>query len=319
MTGQNIADIITHISLVPIILASIIGNVLALVVKLNRRKKRSFNSGDLLIVNLAICDLNKTWTMYVSWIYSYVIANSWKFGKIWCSVFQKSIVILFSVTSLTLLVLTVERYMLIVKPFNRAFTLRRAQRLLAVVWITAILVNAPPVLFNFDVIAVQGITSCVGAKSSIVIYLIEIIYFIMIIFIPGILIMILSIKAGKRLDRNSKSCTPQMKASKNFNEKMRRNKNAIYTLRSITLGSILCYGPWAFSYILQVMNPSILVEYMDGTAWQPIFVWVIFGGFCNTPMTYLIFSQEFRKEIKEIFNRKRKKTATSSRVTPKTS
>ena len=109
-----------------------------------------------------------------------------------------------------------------------------------------------------------------------------------------------------------------MKVSKNFNEKMRRNKNAIYTLRSITMGSILCYGPWAFSYILQVMNPSILVKYIDGTAWQPIFVWVIFGGFCNTPMTYLIFSKEFRKEIKGIVSRKRKKTGTSSRIAPKT-
>ena len=319
MREQKTADILTHIVITPLILSSLIGNIFTIIVKLHRKKWKIFNSGDLLIMNLAICDLNKTWAMYIVWIYTYVIANQWNFSNIGCIIFQRSVVILFSVTSMTLLVLTVERYFLIVKPFNRSFTLKRTAIGLVLIWMLVILITAIPNFSAFHTVQANGVRICIPVQHRTTwVYAVEAVYFIIFIFIPLIAIFYLSGKAAKRLRMSSKSCCNQMKVSRKFNEKMRRNKNAINMLRSITLGSAMCYAPWAASFLIETHNREFLVKNLDGTMLQPLFAWMIFGGFCNAPMTYFFFSKEFRKEAKRVFLiRKRSVQGTSTRITPR--
>lgn len=300
-------------------MASVIGNIVVIIVKMHRKKLRVFNSGDLLIVNLAICDINKTWAVYVVWTYTNVVKDRWELGEISCTALQKIVVVLFSVTSVTLLVLTIERYYLIVKPLDRLFTLRRIQKLLALIWTLTILAICVPRFASFQVIQLDGVPNCIACDhDNVWVNLFEILYFVIIIFIPLIAISILSWKATKRLRKSMKSCCSQVKVSKNFNEKMRRNRNAINMLRSITFGGFLCYAPWAVSYLLQTHNRKALRHVAAGNILQPVFGWLIFGGFCNAPMTYFIFSKEFRKETKRVFLRRRKGSAKiTTRIGPK--
>ena len=319
MGTQNFSDILTHIVISPLILASVFGNILIIIVKLHRKKLRIFNSGDLLIINLAICDINKTWILHIVWIYSYVIARRWNFDELSCIILQRSVVILFSVTSITLLVLTIERYLLIVKPFNRSFTLRRTIVGLVLAWLLIIALTDIPGFTVFRLVTINGAPKCVPTDHRTAwMNIFEVCYFIAFIFIPLVVIFILSRRAAKRLHKSTKSCCSQVKVSRKFNEKMRRNKSAINMLRSITLGSIMCYVPWAVSYLLQTHQRDFLNKYVDGTMFQPLFAWMVFGGFCSAPLTYSFFSKEFRKEVKRVFRMKRKSIlGITTRITPK--
>ena len=299
--------------------ASVFGNIITIIVKLHRKRLKTFNSGDLLIINLAICDLNKTWITYIVWIYTYVVVGEWKFNELFCIILQKSVVILFSVTSMTLLVLTVERFFLIVKPFNRSFTLKRTAIGLVSVWLVITVLVIVPGFTKFCVLEIGGVTICAPATNrNIWLNLYEYTYFTAFIFIPLITIFAFSSKAASRLRKSMRTCCNQVKVSRKFNEKMRRNKSAINMLRSIALGGFMCYAPWAVSYLLQTHNREILENYFTGTILQPFFAWTIFGGFCNAPMTYFFFSKEFRKETMRVFRTKRKSTpGTTTRIAPK--
>ena len=318
MSTNTVAPILTHILITPLMVTSFIGNIVTIIVKLHRKKLKTFNSGDLLIVNLAFCDINKTWAIYIIWIYTYTISQQWNFDKITCILLQKTVVILFSVTSITLLILTLERYYLIVKPFDRLFTLKRMRRILASIWLLTILLVSTPGFTAFDTPQINGVTKCIANEHRKVwMNVFEIAYFMIYIFIPLIAIFALSSKAANRLCKSMKTCCKHLKTSRKFNEKMRRNKSAINMLRSITAGGLLCYTPWAVAYLLQTQNRHALEKAIDGTLLQPFAAWLIFGGFCNAPMTYFIFSKEFRKEARRVFYRKRKNTATSSaRISP---
>eukprot|EP00794_Sanderia_malayensis_P015102 gene15101-16660_t len=315
-------DVITCIILIPLILLSIIGNILIMTVKLYRRKLKSFNSGDLFIVNLAICDINKTWTVFLLWSYHQVMYNSWQFNDLACSGLHKLVLILFSVSSLTLLVLTTERFLLIVKPFNRSFTFKRATVLLAVIWLTSITLATPPLFLKFKVYDFNSKLLCTSEKLTTVEFSFKIIYYVIIIFIPFALIIALSRSAALVLTKNSCTAkTPQLKRCPVFNGKMRRNKSAIYILKSISLGYSICYVPLAVIYILDsAVGPKFSAQ-MDDTLFEPVLTWCVFSSFCNTPLTYVIFSQEFRKELKAIFQRKKawntKRTAPLTQITAK--
>ena len=310
--------ILMYIILSPLILASIVGNIITLIVKLNRRKNKNFNSGDLFVINLAICDLNKTWIVFYLWIYNTVIHNSWQSTELSCSVFQKLAVILFTITSLTLLVLTTERYFLIAKPFNRSFTFKKGRRLLIGIWLTVIVISSTPYFMQFKLQKINGANQCfsVGGQHTVVLVL-EAIYYVAVMFVPCILIMIMSSKAAKLLHKNSSTnISPQMKCCPVFNKKMQRNQSAVYILRSISLGHIICYIPWAFYYMIQAVQPELIGKIVDNSLIQPVTGWFIFGSFCNTPFTYIIFSTEFRKEVREIFTHKRHKGTTRRKLSP---
>ena len=318
MAEQNSADIITHVLVTPLLIASFVGNTLAIIVKLHRIKSKAFNSGDLLIVNLAICDINKTWAMYITWIYAYVISDQWKYSILACSLPNKLDVMLFSVTSLTLLLLTIERYLLIMKPFNRWFSLRKTKIVLAALWIGVFIACGEPYFFQFGLIKIQGKPQCsVLPHRGIIKVVIETLFLMLVIILPCIIIFILSTQASRRLFKSMKSCCSHIKTSSKFNNKMRRNKNAIYMLRSITIGSMLCYIPWVAGYIARAQDPEKYLHQVDQSIIQPLLAWFIFGGFCNTPLTYLIFSTEFRKEIKALVEmRRRSKSSSVRRVSP---
>lgn len=312
MKEQSITDIVVHIIVTPLLITSIIGNVLTIIVKFYRKKKRAFNSGDLLIVNLAVCDLNKTWMMYIIWIYSNTIQEQWQFSNKFCIGLQKLIVILFSVTSITLLVLTVERYYLIMKPFDRSFSLRRVRKFLALIWIFVIALASVPGFASYHVIEIDGIVRCVACQhANIWVKAFEIAYLAIVIFIPLIAIFVLSGKASRRLCKSMRSCCKHVKVSRKINEKIQRNKNAINMLRSISLGGFLCYGTWAVIFLLQIQSNKALDKVASQRVIQPIIAWMIFGGFSNAPMTYFFFSKEFRKEARGVFSRKRKSTVST--------
>ncbi len=306
---MHYTDVLTYLIISPLIALTIIGNVLILIVKLYRRKLKSFNSGDLFIVNLAVCDLNKTWCVFLIWIYNGQIYKSWQFNDISCSILMKLVIILLSVSSLTLLVLTTERYLLVVKPFNRSFTFKRAQILLAVIWLTFIVMGLIPHLMSYGVYEVDGARQCRSSVTSKIALSAVVFYFIVVIFIPCILIMILSRTAARVLAKNFfLNKDSQLKTCPVFNAKMRRNKSAIYILRSISLCYILCYVPWAVIYLLEATNPTAFSDFMTNSLATPVISWCLFGSFCNTPLTYIIFSQEFRKEVRRIFHRRTRQT-----------
>ncbi len=313
---ERYIQISTYIVISPLILMSIIGNVLTLIVKLQRRKKKAFNSGDLFIVNLAICDLNKTWTTFMAWVYNVVIHDEWQFNSLSCSVLQKLVIILFSVSSLTLLVLTIERYFLIVKPFNRSFTFKRAKILLAVIWLVTICLNSTPYFLKFTASPYNDKLACQSAMNTDLQVGLTTVYYLIIVFIPCTVIMILSKVASNVLSINSNTDKfPKMRCCPVFTAKMRRNKSAIYILRSITLGYIFCYVPWAVIYIIGTKSRDWLEQGMTNTPLMPLVAWLIFGSFCNTPATYIIFSQEFRKEVRGLFGITTSKTRPSTRMT----
>ena len=287
----------------PLAFLSFIGNILLVAVKINRWYQHTLNSGDIFIMNLAICDFLKT-LMFFALNLAPRISQTWKFGLHGCTYIFKSLFILFTITSITTVVLTVERYKLIAKPYKRRVKIKNGLILLSAMWILVVGLMNIPTIFRFRLYWQNAKSYCLSdaIENEAGLY-IEIIYLGFIILFPSIAIPVLLLKVSKILLQNArKVLSDQPAESLQFKSRVKRNKRAVYILRSITIAYTTSYIPWIVLYIYEGVKPENYIKWVLSPQ-AVILFWFIAGSFCNTFLTYLTFSREFRKEMRGMFCR----------------
>ena len=285
-------------SLLPLAIISLTGNPLLLAVKINRWCRNKLNCGDVFIMNLAICDFFKTVIFFASNL-APRFTYSWKLGLDGCTYMFKAINILFSVTSITTVVLTVERYYLIAKPYQQRMKVKTGLILLSFIWLVITGLLNIPTVFTFRLYEHESQLYCLStAVHYDFSFYMEVIYLGNIVLLPSVVILVLSCKASKILLQNTKKILSDQPAlSQQLKERVKRNKNTIYVLRSIAIAYTTSYIPWAIMYIYEGLEPQGFIKWVLKPPATVLF-WFIVGSFCNTSLTYLVFSKEFRKEAK---------------------
>lgn len=141
-------QVLVTIALMVMCCGTVLGNTLVcLAVTLVRRLRTPSN---LLIVSLAVSDL-LVGLLVMPFAISYEILGAWVLGPTMCSVWTSLDVLLCTASILNLCVISVDRYLVITRPFQYAIKRnpRRMALMIASVWLASGLISIPP-LFGWQ-------------------------------------------------------------------------------------------------------------------------------------------------------------------------
>lgn len=131
--------------LILMMIGTIIGNSLVCIaVALVKRLQTPSN---LLILSLAVSDLLVA-VLVMPLAATYEAAGHWLLGDILCDIFTSLDVILCTASILNLCMISVDRYLVITRPFQYAMkrTPRRMGAMIASVWVLSVVISIPPLL-----------------------------------------------------------------------------------------------------------------------------------------------------------------------------
>ncbi len=128
-----------------IILVGAIGNTMVVITV--AKTKQMWNATNIFIANLAIsdvfvCVLDLPLSVY------YQITDRWIFGEALCHVILPAFAVVVFDSTLTLTLISIDRYLLIVFPLKKRFTVRVALILVAIIAVVSMAVASPIALYS---------------------------------------------------------------------------------------------------------------------------------------------------------------------------
>ena len=156
------------ITLILILSAAFIGNILVFVVFL--RKPSMLSVSNRFILQLAVCNFLMTILLMPSVIVSTIQEQEdWPYSHIWCVCTGFLIVLLFAAAIFTLVMITVDRYVAVITPlhyFSR-ITSKRSLMMLTAVWIIAFILALPPLIAHDSIDYHHYRYACtIGSRSN---------------------------------------------------------------------------------------------------------------------------------------------------------
>ncbi|XP_054159891.1 tachykinin-like peptides receptor 86C [Oppia nitens] len=127
------------------ILISILGNVIIISIIASHHSMRTVTN--YFFLNLTIADLLSA-TLNATFNYIFMLSGDWPFGHIYCVVNNFMANLLVAVSVFTITAISVDRYIAIVYPLKPHITKRNAVTQILIVWLLAILVAMPCLVFG---------------------------------------------------------------------------------------------------------------------------------------------------------------------------
>ncbi|KAM8707005.1 hypothetical protein ACLKA7_011159 [Drosophila subpalustris] len=120
------------------------GNLIVVWIVLTTKRMRTVTN--YFIVNLSIADamvssLNVTFNFY------YMLDGDWPFGELYCKVSQFIALLSICASVFTLMAISIDRYVAIMKPLQPRMSKRRNLAIAAVIWLSSSLISCPMLLF----------------------------------------------------------------------------------------------------------------------------------------------------------------------------
>ena len=139
----NIA--IMAIVLIIIFITSIVGNVSVFVIFYKRPILVTISNR--FIVNLTVCNVLET-IFVMPFVFTALIKQDWIFGEFWCQTTGFVLNTIFTASTLTLVIIAVDRYCAVVTPLHYSLrvTSMRSMVMIGVLWIIAICCSIPPLV-----------------------------------------------------------------------------------------------------------------------------------------------------------------------------
>ena len=270
-------------------IAAILGNVLVLWVFHRRRNKSEKTSFDIFIINLAVSDLLAgIFILFGRFVFQLSIPENHTSAMAYCYLLWGGY-ILFGcglVSVYTCLVLTIERWLAIVKPqFYRTIKGKHAILTAIVVWLWAFLINAT---VFFSVSADHENRSCLWIEPKTGKDFFAFVEISMNTVIPFSLIVILYLHIYYKV-RQTKSLAR--------NNDLKRRLTIISLAASVAL--IVGWLPTNVSYMLRFTKVG--GKHFGGT-FHLIFIMLALSNSFINPILYGIYSSKFRDEFKEILS-----------------
>jgi hypothetical protein len=268
-------------------IAAILGNALVLWVFYRRRNKSSRTSFDMFIINLAVSDLIAgIFILFGRFVFQPHIPENYASAMTYCYLLWGGF-ILFGcgiVSVYTCLVLTIERWLALVKPhFYRRVEPRHAKITIVVVWIWSFLINST---VFFSVKANFHTRSCYWVDPQTGRAFFAFIEISMSSVLPFSLIIILYAHIYYK-----------MKSLQKNKEDFRKRLTIIALAASSAL--IVGWLPTKVSYMLRYT--SVGGEHL-GEAVHLVFITLSLSNSFINPFLYGIYSSKFRDEYKEVLN-----------------
>jgi hypothetical protein len=268
-----------------ILLVGLVGNgTVLLIFALEKDVRRKSN---VTIFNLVIGD---TLNLLINIPLHYMAHYSSTLGPMtgfWCHLYAMTRFVIFSVSALSVVSLSIQRYVVTVHALWRPRILGKSSLYLVTVWVLAILVSVPEA---FNVTYLDGVCSSYSQARRKIVSLLDFLFFC--VTCPCIMATF-SVLTARRLHNSTRDVPSQLC---NTNTEQSRKRSA-RVLKALTLAFLISYLPnftWSFVDIWfgddLFRLPDIVSTSIDNVAYHLLFLNV-----CFNPVALYIVSSTFRK------------------------
>lgn len=285
-----------------LLVASLLGNLLLIAVVYKNGNQRMRTPSNYFIFNMACADILLTVycvpqnTIIIAYRYRWLISGV--AGELFCrfSFFIGQMSVL--VCTGSLFVIALDRYLLVFYPLKRIITLRVARRLIAGVWISAIVFTVPLVGLVRLINVYPGYLVCTINFSAIHLVFVYFLFcFPTVIALPLIAIIAMYIAIGIKLKR-TKPPGNQLPPSQERRERM--NHKILSMLVAVAAVLIVCRFPYLFGTIACFAGARNLCSQHSFmfTGW-----FLTYANSAINPWLYFIFNEQFRHGARSLLQK----------------
>ncbi|XP_060803750.1 pyrokinin-1 receptor-like [Amyelois transitella] len=286
---------------------SIVGNVCTCAVIVRDRSMRT--PTNCYLFNLAVTDLLMCFFVPME-IYFIWIPDFYPLGEEACRTHFIMWDCLSNCSVLTISALTVERYLVVSKPFLRQkLALKsRVYKIVAAIWIISFAFCIPDIFF-IDLSDRKQFIICyfnIPDPLKILVVFELVIFFLM----PLTAILMLYLYIAVKLKSSNLRSSP-------FNGSQNRHK-AVKMVAAVAASFFFCWFPYC---ILRIMFLLPEFKYEDYYNFWRIMNFLCYNGYVSTainPILYSLMSRKFRQAFKDFFKGQRTRNTSSSRITNST-
>ncbi|KAK6182596.1 hypothetical protein SNE40_010245 [Patella caerulea] len=270
-----------------VIVFGFIGNLLVVIVIV--RYKQLHTVTNIFIVNLALADIALC-LFNLPFQLHYQLTDNWAFGRILCHVINPTFGVPVFVSSLSILAIAIDRFILIVYPFKNRMTNIQAMFLVVLITMVTVIVAIPLMVFTkLDIIDEPMIhlykIYCVERweEKSKRIYALSVfvLQFVIPLLLTTVFYSLICIVLKNRPIKKHET---------------RRNRRTNKILISVVLTFTLCWLPWnIFGLVTEFFPKSIPLKYLRLT--DLLIKIFAMSSACVNPFLYGWLNDNFRKEF----------------------
>lgn len=287
--------------LVLILFCTILGNGTMLLAILTHKKLHTLSSA--YVVSLAVADLLIAILVMPFYIYQQVNSLIWNIGETMCLVTSSFYVMLSTTSIYSLCCLTIDRYIIICRPFiHQKMKLPSVGLLLSLCWILPIFISFVPVMNNWNQIGIEEYVTCAYAAKEhpSCLYTFNkpfaMITSILAFYVPAVCMLICYVQIYKAAKYHARQISRHLVVTEQT-QKVKSDTRAMRTIFAIIGCFFICWFPL---YILSVIDPFIgyKTPYIPWT----ISIWLGLTNSMFNPILLCRYNAHYKKAIRRIFN-----------------
>ncbi|XP_026500467.2 neuromedin-U receptor 2-like [Vanessa tameamea] len=290
---KDLIKILLSVFLATTMVISLLGNVCICAVIARDKSMRT--PTNFYLLNLAITDLTITVFVPVE-IYIIWVPDFYPLGKEGCRIHFLLWDMGSNCSVLTITAITIERYLVISKPFlrQRLVLSSRVLRIVTVIWMVSCFFSFPSVLFVYFVERKQNVYCFFTVSDKDKAYLVAaelLVFFVLPMTVISVLYLMMALKLKST---KSKSRPNPVSGKKN------RDK-AVKMLAAVTASFFICWSPYAILRLMIVI-PNMKYE-NHHTLWRVLIYLSSINSYLSTavnPILYTLMSQKFGQAFKDL-------------------
>ena len=276
------------VSYVPLVVISIVGNILiVLSVNVFKNMRKPFN---VFHGNLAFADLS----FAIATIFDAIqfVSEIMVYTEFTCTLAGLIIESSYTVSVLTLTVMSKDRYDVVTKPFEKKSAMKQNIVKMVFIWLLS-LATCSATLYSVRIAIVDNTEKCTNrftSKQNLINYSVQ---SVVCYFIPMIIMVVCHLQLTKILTEKHKSVISQNLADNIRLKEHQKTKSVVQLVLILTITFFIFWSPFIF---IRIIHHSGV--YIDPTLDKFSHFWV----FCSTTNNFIIYALK-RKDFRNSFKR----------------
>ncbi|ALC47771.1 Takr99D [Drosophila busckii] len=280
------------------------GNLIVVWIVLTTKRMRTVTN--YFIVNLSIADAMVS-SLNVTFNYYYMLDNDWLFGELYCKISQFIAMLSICASVFTLMAISIDRYVAIMKPLQPRMSKRRNLAIAAVIWLASTLLSCPMWIF----FKTDEVPETLETNSRVVCFaewpdgptnhskqehFYNILIFILTYFLPIISMTVTYSRVGIELwgSKTIGEYTPRQV------ENVRSKRRVVKMMIVVVLIFGFCWLPFHAYFIVTSCYPSLTEAPYIQEVYLVIY-WLAMSNSMYNPIIYCWMNSRFRYGFKMVF------------------
>ncbi|CAD6993177.1 unnamed protein product [Ceratitis capitata] len=278
------------------------GNLIVVWIVMTTKRMRTVTN--YFIVNLSIADAMVS-SLNVTFSYIYMLDNDWPFGELYCKISQFIATLSISASVFTLMAISIDRYIAIMKPLEPRMSKRCNLGIAAFIWAVSVTISCPMLLFfTTGELEVKDGTRIVcytewpdgPTNHSEQEYVYNIVFMILTYILPIISMTVTYSRVGIELwgSKAIGEYTPRQV------ENVKSKRRVVKMMIVVVLIFAICWLPFHAYFIITACYPALTETPFIQEVYLGIY-WLAMSNSMYNPIIYCWMNSRFRYGFKRFF------------------